>query len=187
MLRDGKNFCAWLGKRIPFDKNVGERVTASFIDTTVASILATIAAGAAQSVVLFIAYLLLGVPGAYLAGAITFIFSWIPILGSTPVWIVGAIYLYAHDSPIKLILMIILGLIAGLVDNVVRPIVLKGRSDMHPLISLIAIFGGISFFGILGVFLGPILMAVMISLLQAWPEVAVRFGLLPKSANPHGD
>ena len=50
---------------------------------------------------------------------------------------------------------------------------------MHPLVSLVAIFGGIEMFGILGIFLGPILAAVLIALLQIWPAVGHRFGLLP--------
>jgi predicted PurR-regulated permease PerM len=77
--------------------------------------------------------------------------------------------------------MVAFGLMAGLVDNFVRPLVLKGRSKMHPLVSLVAIFGGIEMFGILGIFLGPILAAVLIALLQLWPEVGQRFGLLPGS------
>jgi hypothetical protein len=59
--------------------------------------------------------------------------------------------------------------------------ILKGRSKMHPLVSLVAIFGGMEMFGILGIFLGPILAAVLIALLQIWPEVGQRFGLLPGS------
>ena len=82
---------------------------------------------------------------------------------------------------LKAILMMVFGLMTGLVDNFVRPMILKGRSKMHPLVSLVAIFGGIEMFGIMGVFLGPILAAVLIALLQIWPEVGQRFGLLPGS------
>ncbi|MEO5968533.1 MAG: AI-2E family transporter, partial [Bdellovibrionia bacterium] len=111
----------------------------------------------------------------------TFIFAWIPIVGSSPVWLVGALYLYLKGSIAKTILMIVFGLITGVVDNIVRPMVLKGRGEMHPFVSLVAIIGGVGTFGIMGVFIGPILMAVLISLLQIWPAVGSRFGLLPKS------
>jgi predicted PurR-regulated permease PerM len=77
--------------------------------------------------------------------------------------------------------MVACGLLAGLVDNFVRAMILKGRSKMHPLVSLVAIFGGIEMFGIMGIFLGPILAAVLIALLQRWPEVGQRFGLLPRA------
>ncbi len=50
--------------------------------------------------------------------------------------------------------MVVLGLLAGLADNFVRPMILQGRSKMHPLVSLVAIFGGMEMFGIMGIFLG---------------------------------
>jgi predicted PurR-regulated permease PerM len=88
---------------------------------------------------------------------------------------------------LKALLMVVVGLMAGLVDNFVRPLILQGRSKMHPLVSLVAIFGGMEMFGILGIFLGPILAAVLIALLQLWPEVGQRFGLLPGSTGETHD
>jgi predicted PurR-regulated permease PerM len=99
------------------------------------------------------------------------------MIGSAPVWLAGALYLYLKGSVVKCVMMVGFGLITGVVDNFVRPLVLKGRGGMHPLVSLIAIFGGIQIFGIAGVFLGPIVVAVTIALLQTWPTVAQRFGL----------
>lgn len=63
---------------------------------------------------------------------------------------------------------------AGIFDNVVRPFLLKGRgvTEMHPYISLIALLGGVHLFGVLGMFLGPVLMALLLALLQVWPAVA---------------
>ena len=62
-----------------------------------------------------------------------------------------------------------------------RALLLKGRSKLHPLVSLVAIFGGIEMFGILGIFLGPILAAVLLALLQLWPAIGQRYGLLPEA------
>ena len=73
--------------------------------------------------------------------------------------------------------MIGCGVAAGVVDNLVRPLVLKGRGDLHPLIGLVAIIAGIDMFGILGLFVGPLLAAVLISLLELWPEIGARFGV----------
>ncbi|MCM2276944.1 MAG: AI-2E family transporter [Oligoflexia bacterium] len=178
LLVDGNRLRSWAADKIPMDSDVRARVGLSFRDTAISVIWATLAAASAQSLVMLSAYLFLGVPAAFLAGGTTFIFAWIPILGSTPVWVAGAIYLYVKGSVGKAILMLAFGAIAGVVDNFVRPLVLKGRSKMHPLVSLVAIFGGIGIFGIVGVFLGPILAAVLISLLQLWPEVGRRFGVL---------
>lgn len=183
ILVDGGRFSLWIGNKIPFDKKVGERVKIAFRDTAIASIWSTVAAGASQSVVIFLGYLFLGVPGSFLAAGITFLFSWIPFVGSSPVWISGAIYLAINGFTGRVIAMVIFGIAAGVIDNIVRPLVLKGRSDLHPLVGAFAIIGGIGFFGIMGVFLGPIFVAVLISLLRAWPDVADRFGIMAKAQN----
>lgn len=119
-------------------------------------------------------------PGRFLAAGATFIFAWIPLVGSAPVWIFGMIYLYAQGSLTRMFFMLAAGIITGVADNLVRPAVLKGRSDMHPLVSLLAIFGGLRFFGILGVFLGPILAGALTAVLQIWPVIGRRFGVLPE-------
>jgi predicted PurR-regulated permease PerM len=179
LLVDGHRLRGWLTDKIPIAADVRVQVVQSFQETAISVIWATLAAAAAQSVVMLLSYLTLGVPAAFLAAGATFLFAWIPLVGSSPVWLTGAIYLYAQDALLKAILMVVLGLLAGLVDNVVRPLILQGRSKMHPLVSLVAIFGGIEMFGLIGIFLGPILAAVLIALLQLWPAVGQRFGLLP--------
>ncbi|MBC7692179.1 MAG: AI-2E family transporter [Methylotenera sp.] len=178
LLLDGKRFLSWTRDRLPLDSEVRSRVATTFSSTAVSTIWATLAAAAAQAVLMFASFLILDVPVAFLAAGATFIFAWIPILGSAPVWIAGAMYLYIQGAMSKVVIMAILGIITGVVDNFVRPMVLKGKSEMHPLVSLVAIFGGLGMFGILGIFMGPILAAVLITLLEVWPHVGQRYGLL---------
>lgn len=180
-LIDGKRFLRWSADKVPLDADVRVKVVESFKGTAISVIWATLAAAAAQAGIMGVSYLVLGVPAAFLAAGATFIFAWIPILGSTPVWVTGAVYLFVQGSVVKGVLMIAFGLVAGVTDNFVRPWVLRGRGNIHPLVSLVAIFGGISMFGIMGIFIGPIVAAVLISLLQIWPAVGSRFGLLPAS------
>jgi predicted PurR-regulated permease PerM len=177
-LIDGRKFIDWILFRLPLDRDVQTTLLNSLKETTISSILATLAAAGVQAVLMLLSFLILGVPLAVLAAGATFVFAWIPILGSTPVWIGGAIYLYTQDSPGRAAIMILLGLITSVSDNLVRPLVLKGKGDMHPLLSLVAIFGGIEMFGILGVFVGPVIAAVVVALLNVWPSVGRRFGLL---------
>ncbi len=177
-LTDGERFHGWWSQKVPLDPDVQTRLTQVFKETTVSTIWATLAAAGAQAAVMLLAYLVLGVPGAFLAAGATFIFAWIPMVGSTPVWAIGAAYLFLHDSPIAGFAMIGLGFFASVIDNVIRPMILRGHGEMHPLVSLVAVFGGIRMFGILGVFVGPILIAVLLALLEVWPLVGRRAGLL---------
>ena len=73
---------------------------------------------------------------------------------------------------------VVLAVVVGISDNITRPLVLRGRDEMHPLVGLVSIFGGIAMFGLMGVFIGPILSALLLSVLNTWPAVGHRFGLL---------
>ncbi len=182
-LVDRKRFLRWMVDRIPLEPDVRKKVAESFRNTALASILAMFAAGGAQSFLVFMGFWTLGIPAMFLAGGATFICSWIPIIGSSPVWLIGVAYLFMQGSVVKAIIMLIIGLGAALADNVVRTFVLNGRGNMHPMVSLISIFGGIGMFGLIGIFLGPILTAVTISLLQIWPLIAERFQLVAPKNN----
>ena len=179
LLVDGPRLRRWMSDKIPIAADVRGQVGQVFQETAISVIWATLAAAAAQSGVMLLTYLLLGVPAAFVAAGAAFLCAWIPLVGSSPVWLVGALYLYAQHALWKALLMVGSGLLAGILDNVVRALLLKGRSKMHPLVSLVAIFGGIEMFGILGIFLGPILAAVLLALLQLWPAIGQRYGLLP--------
>ncbi len=178
LLLDGRHFVHWFADKIPMEPDVQEKLTQSFKDTSVSVVWSSFAAASAQACMMFIAFWSIGIPGAFLAAGATFIFAWIPIVGSTPVWIAGAVYLYTKGAIVGMFFMIASGLIIGVTDNIVRTIVLKGKGNMHPLVSLISILGGIQLFGIVGVFFGPVLAGILKSLLQIWPVIGRRFGVL---------
>lgn len=145
---------AWLHSKIPLDDDVRAALGQSFQATTASVVRATFVAAAVQSALMFLGFVVLGVPSAFLAGGATFLAAMIPLVGSAPVWISGAIYLWLQGSVVKMVILAVIGLFIGVVDNVVRPAVLKEGGDMHPLVSLVAIFGGIKSFGMIGVFFG---------------------------------
>lgn len=176
-LTDGKTFARWVEQKLPLEADVRLAISGSFKDTAISVVWASMAAALTQALVMSVAYIVLRVPGSFLAGGATFILAWIPILGSTPVWLVGAGILYFKGAYVKVGIMVAFGLFAGVVDNFVRPVILKGRGEMHPLVSLVAIFGGIQMLGLFGVFFGPILAAIVITLLQVWPAFARRYGV----------
>lgn len=177
LLIDGKYFFHWLKNKIPLDPDIRSHVFHSFKGTAASTLWATMAAASVQASLMFLSFLILGIPATFLAAGATFFLAWVPILGSAPVWVGGAIYLYLQGTLSKALIMLALGCVTALSDNIVHPLVLKGKADMHPLVGLVSIFGGMQMFGILGVFIGPILTAILISLLEVWPKVRERFGV----------
>jgi predicted PurR-regulated permease PerM len=177
LLVDGPAFISWLGNKIPLEQDIQKAMVGSFQNTSVSVIRAIIAAATAQTFIIMSGFLILGVPAAALAAGATFILSWVPVIGCSPVWISASLYLYFNGSLGRSIFMILVGMIAAIADNIIRPLMLRGKADLHPLVSLIALIGGLHLFGLIGIFLGPIIAAVLILLLQIWPVVAARAGL----------
>ena len=175
-LVDGRRFLVWLRLIIPVTDHVRDEVTSAFRDATRSTVVASLAAALAQSAVVIVAFIAIGIPSAALAAGTTFAFAWIPVLGSFPVFTIAAIWAIAHSAWVKLTFIVIAGLVTGVIDNLVRPLVLKGGSDMHPLISLLAILGGLEFFGLLGVLLGPVIVAMFIACAKVWPHLAEEAG-----------
>jgi predicted PurR-regulated permease PerM len=176
-LLDGRRFVDFLLSRAAFERDVQDKLRGTFADMARSTVLAGFAAAAAQAAVILAAYLILGVPAALVAGAGTFFLAWLPMIGSFPAAAAGVGWLYAQGEMIPMAVMIGFGVFAGVVDNLVRPLVLKGRSGLHPLVGLVAIIAAIDVCGIMGIFIGPLLAAVLISLLELWPEIAGRFGV----------
>jgi len=186
-LMDGGAFVVWLNQKIPLEPEVRIAMLESFHNTAVSTLWSAVAGALVQSSFLVLAFLVTRVPAVFVAGGVAFVMAWVPIVGSIPVWVVGLLYLLFHTPSVfhsalfPALVLVGLGLVAGALDNVVRTIVLKGRGDMHSLVGLIAIFGGIDCFGVFGVFYGPILMAMLLALLDAWPLVGKRFGVFSES------
>jgi predicted PurR-regulated permease PerM len=116
--------------------------------------------GVVQASLTLIALFALQVPGAFLWGVLAFVLSFIPLLGTAPVTIGATIYLFAADRPAAGVIMLIAVFIVGISDNLVRPFTQSSVGQMHPLLSLLAIFGGLATIGAGGVFLGPIIAAL---------------------------
>jgi predicted PurR-regulated permease PerM len=96
-------------------------------------------------------------------------FSLVPVVGSSLIWVPAAISLFASGHIGRgILLLIICGLLVALVDNIVRPWLISGRSEMGGLVVFISVLGGISAFGLLGVVLGPIVVATAASMLDLY-------------------
>ncbi len=162
---------------LPLDGEVRASVVDAFKATATLTLWASLATATAHALLVGLSFLALGVPAALFAGASTFVLAWIPIVGSTPVWIAGGVYLAVSGAFARLAGMLALALTGFAVDHLMRPLILRGRAKIPALAGLVAILGGLRVFGLFGLFLGPVLAAELLTLLDLWPMVARRYGL----------
>jgi predicted PurR-regulated permease PerM len=140
-------------------------VTAGTVSRVVNGILGT---ALAQSVLALIGFWIAGVPGAMLLGLLTFFLSIIP-MGPPLVWLPAAIWLYFQGETLWAIFMTVYGLVViSSIDNVVKPYLISRGGALPLLLVFMGVLGGLMTFGFIGVFLGPVILAIGYALLAEW-------------------
>lgn len=121
-----------------------------------------------QGILATFGFWLAAVPAPFLLGFITFILALFPA-GAPLIWLPAALWLFYEGSPAWGVFMLIWGgLVVSGVDNFLRPYLISKGSNMPFLLVLFGVVGGLLTFGILGIFIGPTLLAIAFSLLKQW-------------------
>ena len=123
-------------------------------------LISTVVVATAQALVISVACLIVGYNDFIILFMIAFFMSFVPVIGSAPLTIALIIYSFVNANVTAGLTLIVAGVIAGSVDNVIKAYMLstgKGTSGIHPFISLLSLIGSLSFFGFAGLFLGPII------------------------------
>jgi predicted PurR-regulated permease PerM len=181
-LSEGEHFLSWLSNKIPLNNEVKESLLRSFSYSTKSAVWSSLSAAGFQGIAILLSFLIFNVPGAFLAAGGTFIFNFLPIIGAAPFWIIGGIFLYWKGLTFKLIIWGVIAVTASVLESVVRILTLKGAHGLHPLVGMIAVFGGLEVFGFYGVLIGPIIVALLISMFEVLPQVWDEFNLKPTSS-----
>jgi predicted PurR-regulated permease PerM len=122
----------------------------------------------AQAAVATIGFVIAGVPAAFVLGAATFFLSLVPA-GTVVVWGGAAVWLYYKVSVGWAIFMVLWGtFVISTIDNFLKPMLISRGSNLSLLVVALGIFGGILAFGFVGIFLGPALLAIGVTVLQHW-------------------
>jgi len=152
---------------IPIKKEYTSTLAAKFLDITRNLFLGYIMVALMQSTVAFIIFTIFGINGALVFAVITFALVFLPMIGALTIWLPLGIMMIASGNIAGGILFMVLSaiFISG-IDNILRPIFLKDRIHLHPLIILFAILGGIVVFGVNGLILGPMLVIFFLTVLD---------------------
>jgi predicted PurR-regulated permease PerM len=155
---------------VPFSDHNADSLRARFFSVTQATLVGTLLTALLQGTMIGVAFWVLGLPGPAFWGVITGLVSVLPMLGSALVWIPGMVVLGMDGRWGPMVALAIVGFLAGSVDNVVRMVVFKKVSNIHPLATLVGAFAGLKLFGLLGVLLGPLAIAYFFELLKMYRD-----------------
>jgi predicted PurR-regulated permease PerM len=165
-LNDGARFLRFLQSLSPLKADRSKELYGSFEKSCRGVVLGLFLSALAQAILIVILFFLTGLPNPFVAGFFTIILGMVPLIGSSPMWILAAIYLGANGMYSKMAIMIAGGVVVSTIDNVIRPWVMKGHAEMHPLLALVSVFGAVRLMGPTGIFLGPVIAAVFVSFLR---------------------
>jgi predicted PurR-regulated permease PerM len=173
LYRDGESIVERVREILPFEAAHRDRMMQEARDLIFASVVSSGLAAAAHGILGGIAFALTGISAPVFWGVMMGFFSLVPVVGSALIWAPAAINLIAQGHiGAGILLAVFCSIIVGLVDNVVRPWVIGGRTEMGGLVVFISVLGGISVFGLLGVVVGPIVVATAASLLDLYVPCA---------------
>jgi predicted PurR-regulated permease PerM len=131
----------------------------------------TLLTALAQGVTAGLTYYLLGLPFAVFWGALSGLLSLLPVGGTAIVWVPIALYLLLSGAVAKGVILIAVGVVLiGLMDNILHTVLIGGKARLPLLPLYLASFGALAYFGFLGLFLGPILLAVTFEMLVIYQE-----------------
>jgi len=137
-------------------------------ELTLTTFYAGFVTAAVQGVLSGLAYAVLGVPSPAFWGSITAIMSFIPFMGATSIWLPIAIWLgFSGSWPAALGMALWGALVVSMSDNFIKPILISGRMNLHPLLVFLAVLGGILFLGPLGLILGPFVLVLCLGFLNS--------------------
>lgn len=151
----------------PRQRAILRHTTAEVIDSVV---LANVGVSGVQAAIISIASITLRVPHAIVWGVASFILSFVPMVGTALVTVTATIYLYLSGRPWAAIIMAIIAVFAGGIDNVLRPMLARGSTELPFLWMLVAFVGGLVVFGAPGVILGPLFLSWTVALWEAREE-----------------
>jgi predicted PurR-regulated permease PerM len=169
LLRDGDLVSRAVRRILPFDDGHKDRLINLTRDLVSVSVTASLLVGLLQGLLGGVTFALLGIHAAVLWGVVMAVASLIPVVGSGLVWLPTALWLLASGEVARGVILVAVGaVVIGNVDNVVRPWLLAGRSTMNGLVIFISLMGGVSAFGLIGLVLGPLVVATVTALLETY-------------------
>lgn len=171
VFRDGPYAYGTVFRAIPLEEGHKVKISERLHLTIKAVVNGTLLTALAQGATAGVTYYLLGLPFALFWGALSGLLSLLPVGGTAIVWVPIALYLLLSGAVAKGIILIAVGAgLVGLMDNLLQPILVGGRARLPMLPLYLASFGALAYFGLLGLFLGPILLAVTLEMLVIYQE-----------------
>jgi len=180
MFRDGEEIVRGASHLLPFDEAIQEDMLRESRDLIFASVAVALVIAVLQGALGGLAFTVGGVSSPIFWAVLIAFFSLVPVVGSALIWVPGALFLAFSGHWGKAIaVLVICGGVAGVADNIVRPLLLRNRTHLNELLLFLGVLGGLQVFGLLGLVIGPTIVAAAMGVFRVYVEHRDRQAALP--------
>lgn len=171
MFRDGEEIVRGVGHLAPFDEEIQEEMLRESRDLIFASVAVALVIAVLQGALGGLAFAVGGIASPIFWAVLIAFFSLVPVVGSALIWVPAAAYLAFTGHWGKAIaVLVICGAVAGIADNIVRPLLLRNRTHLNELLLFLGVLGGLQVFGLLGLVIGPTIVAAAMGVFRVYAE-----------------
>lgn len=171
-LRDGPELFKRVRDYLPFSEEQKDRLGKQIGDIVISTIYGGVAVSIIQGIIAGVAFYFLGIPNPIVWGLATSIASFVPLIGAAGIWVPATLYLFLIGEVVKGIILVIVGVFGiSMIDNILKPIIIGSRTKMPILIIFFSVLGGIKLFGLIGLIIGPLVMAIFVSVLEIFRNI----------------
>jgi predicted PurR-regulated permease PerM len=159
---------------MPFSRERREKLVSSIKRVTRAVIYGQVSVAILQGILGGIGFLIVGIKNPIFWGFIMTVLAFIPVLGTGLVWVPAGIIQILNNHILGGIFLLVYGffIVAG-IDNILKPKIIS-KAALHPIIALIGVLGGLKLFGFLGIIMGPIILALFITMAEFFHEDYIK-------------
>ncbi|XXF79621.1 AI-2E family transporter [Myxococcaceae bacterium GXIMD 01537] len=180
LLVDGAALVRWVESISPLKHGQASEILREFRNVSVSVLASTLATAGVQAAAALVGYLIAGVPVPLFFAAITFLLALIPAVGAAVVCLAAALLMLLNGETKWAIFLAIWGVtVVGLVDNIVKPLLVKRGLQLHGGIVFFSLLGGLAAFGTVGLLLGPLIVSFFLALVRIYER---DYGRTPANA-----
>jgi predicted PurR-regulated permease PerM len=171
MFRDGEEIVRGASHLVPFDESIQADMLRESRDLIFASVAVALAIAVLQGVLGGFAFTVGGISSPLFWAVLIAFFSLVPVVGSALIWLPAALFLaFSGHWGKGLAIVVICGGVAGVADNIVRPLLLRNRTHLNELLLFLGVLGGLEVFGLLGLVIGPTILAAAMGVFRVYVE-----------------
>jgi predicted PurR-regulated permease PerM len=170
LVRDGREMIAGLKAITPFREDQNNRIVSHIRKMARAVFFGSFVTAICQGIAGGIGFALVGIPSLFWGAAMA-VMSLIPIVGTALIWVPAVVYLFIVDRWWSAgFLFAWCAVVVGLMDNVLRPLLMRGGSELSPFFIFLAVLGGLEYFGLPGLLYGPLIITFAAAMLYLYKE-----------------